>query len=546
MSSSSTEIDCGFFERRFPTFARFFGNFGWPIFVRQLRADFRKNRFFLFQFLCLCILGVTLIAMISSQANDDRKTATQIGQSLFNSFFVIQYLVILLVFPACSSTAFTEERVGLTIDLLLTSTLRPSEIVWGKFLAATVYCLLYVIASIPLLSISFLFGGVELSEVLIAYAILVGLTLVISMLGVCMSSCCSGSMLSTLAMYAIVLVITLLSAYVYSALEEASGSGSSATVIGELLRWKGPGLSLGGGQLLLLPALCFPYLFLITANRIRPPSDDKSLPLRLLTFFAIPAFIAVGFSQHFFATSSGGVTVSRMGWIRDVVLQVFLLLSVCALIFPTEDANISRRNRSHFGRWTGLRYPLRVFSPGPFWGFTYTVLLSILTSAGVFFAWEASCGVAAEGPLDHFVEQTLMTLPLCVGAVGALGFFLAACDFKPLYSRLTTVFICLITLLLPLIFLLSSAEQDKVWTSWEVLWRGSYLSPITLWISLSESLMDEEKKQFILFGLPVIEVARIVYAAVIVALCTGGVCLSRRAGYPVLGMNTSREQRKGP
>jgi len=534
--------DRGFVERHFPTFARFSGNFGWPILLRQLRADFRKNRFFLFQFLCLCILGVTLIAMISSQADDDRKTATQIGQSLFNIFFVIQYLVILLIFPACSSTAFTEERAGLTIDLLLTSTLRPSEIVWGKFLAATIYCLLYVIATIPLLSISFLFGGVEVSEVLIAYAVLVGLTLVISMLGVCISSCYSVSMLSTLTIYSIVLVIILLSAYVYFALEEASGSGSASTVIGELFEWRGPGLSLGVGHLLLLPAICFPYLFLITANRIRPASDDKSSALRLLTFLAIPVFIAVGFSQHSAAAAGSGATASPpLDWMRDVVVQAFLLLLVCALIFPTEDANVSRRNRSRFGRWTGLLYPLRVFAPGAFWGFVYTVLLSTLTCAGLFFAWEAWYGVGAEEPLDHFVEQALMTLPLYVGAVGALGFFLATCDFTPLYSRLTTVFIFIITLLLPVIFLLSSADQEEVWSNWDVLWRGYCFSPITLWSSLAESLNDEEKRQFILFGLPVIEVARIVYAAMIAALVAGGAYLSRRAGYPVLRMNTNSE-----
>jgi cell division protein FtsW (lipid II flippase) len=260
--------------------------------------------------------------------------------------------------------------------------------------------------------------------------------------------------------------------------------------------------------------------------------------LRVLTFFSVPLFVAVGFLQHSVATAGGGVTAGlRLDWMQDVILQAFLLLLVCALVFPTEDANVSRRNRSRFGRWTGLWYPLRIFAPGAFWGFAYTVLLAALTCAGLFLVWDASYGVGADEPLNHFVQQALLTLPLYVGAVGALGFFLAACDFTPLYSRLTTAFIFIITLLLPVIFLLSGTEQEEAWTNWDVLWRGYYLSPITLSSSLADALSDEEKHQFILFGRPVIEVARIVYGAVIVALVAGGAYLSRRAGYPVLRMH---------
>ena len=56
-SNESSPAARGFLARHFPTFAEWLGNLGWPILLRQLRADFRKNRFFLSQLTCLSVLG---------------------------------------------------------------------------------------------------------------------------------------------------------------------------------------------------------------------------------------------------------------------------------------------------------------------------------------------------------------------------------------------------------------------------------------------------------------------------------------------------------
>ncbi len=525
-------------SRLFPTFARMLGNLGWPILLRQLRADFRKNRFFLSQFLCLCVLGVTLIVLISNAAAEQTRTATQIGQGLFKSFFIIQYLIILVVFPAFSSTAFSEERAGLTMDMLLVSSLRPAEIVWGKFLASTVYCLVYVVASIPLLSISFLFGGVELTEVLIAYAILIGMTLFVSMLGVCISSCYASSIRSTITTYVVIFGLLAGSWYVYRQLGLGDEKGAQRTMIGALLRWGGPGFSLNPLHLAVLPGVGFAYLFLVTSNRVRPSSDDRSSPLKVLTFLTVLGFLAAGLWKR--VVWAGGRLVPATGsseWFKDVIVQGALLLLAAALVFPTEEANVSRRNRVRFGKWTGLKYPSRLFAPGAFWGFVYAAVLATAASGGLLLAWKLCFAERSAASLDDLVTQSLVTLPLYVGALSALGFLLAACDFTPVYSRLTVAFILVISLLLPVICMLSK-DRETVWTGWDVLWRGYYLSPITLWASLDPT--NDDRSQFVLFGAPVIEVARWVFGACTAACLAAGVYLSRRAGYPVLRMHSPR------
>jgi ABC-type transport system involved in multi-copper enzyme maturation permease subunit len=519
------EARVSFFRRHFPTFVEWTGNFGWPILLRQLRADFRKNRFFVSQLVCLSVLGVALLIMISNEV-DKGLTAAQVGRSLFSTFFCLEYLIILVIFPAFSATTFAEEKAGLTMDLLLTTNLRPAEIVWGKFLASTVYCLIYVLASIPLLSIAFLFGGVSLPEVLAAYAFLVGMTLFVSMLGVAVSSCYASTVRSSLTMYVLVFLALAWSLYVYTSLpSQGRLEGMSLTILGHAGRWLGLGPSssfLEAGAYVLAPLAIFSYLFLITANRIRPPADDRSSALRALTFIAVPGLVAARAGAKL-PWSFGAA--GRLAEIEGLIQLSALLLLLVTVVFSTEEADVSRRNRARFGRLTGLRFPLRILAPGSFWGFIYSVVLSLVVCGGLLGAWEGFLADRAGPDLQRIVRESLTTLPCYLAALGALGFLLAASDFTPLYSRLTVFFIFVITLLLPVIFWLSKL-QDAVWTLY-------YLSPITLWESLQELAPDAEPK-FILFGLPIVTVARGVYLAAAAAFATGGALIARRAGYPVL------------
>lgn len=492
------------------------GNFGWPILLRELRADFRRNRFLLTHSLCLCVLGAVVLVLIASGVEDQRLEPTDMGRDLFETFFIVQYLVILLVFPAFSATTFADERNRFTLDLLLTTTMRPSELVWGKFLAASVYCLLYVIASIPLMAVAFLFGGINLHEVFTAYALLLCQTLLVSMLGVCVSSCLANSLRSTLTMYVLVFAVLAFS-WLYYSTEDLGGETLIVRHVLDALGWGKSGFVMtvlaAAGLLLAV----FAFMFLITANRIRPAADNKATGLRVLTLIAAPSVL-------------GALAWSR--WIRAsttspdflVVELAALVLLMIAWIFPTEEAWVSRRSQRAFSRFTGVRYLLRIFAPGAFWGFVYSAVATLIVCGGLYVGW---VWFAASPNLSEslVVEDCLLTLPFFLMALGAAGFFLAACDFSPLYARLTVIFVFIITLLLPVIFALSE-QPDAIWTLY-------YLSPITLWFSLNPDPHDDSGITYELFDLPIIHVAKGVYAGLAFLFLLGGIHYCRRAGYPL-------------
>ncbi len=329
---------------------------GWPILLRELRADFRRNRFLLTHSLCLCLLGTVVLVLVAAQVENIENTPVQIGRRLFGLFFDLQYLVVLLVFPAFSATTFAEERNRFTLDLLLTTTLKPRQIVWGKFLASSVYCLLYVIASIPLMAVSFLFGGITLVEVTAAYLLLIALTLLVSMLGVCISSCYSTGLRSTLTMYAAVFAIVIASIYYYreTGTEFLGDQPIIRHVLDATLGWGSPGFVGALFAVVGILGAAFGYLFIVTTNRIRPPADNKATALRVLTLFAV---VGVLWTLAWSRWQSAGADP----W--SVVLWTAFTLGFVAWIFPTEDAQVSRRNRRAFGRVAKIWYPLRVFAP---------------------------------------------------------------------------------------------------------------------------------------------------------------------------------------
>lgn len=527
--SSDTPI----IQRLFPTFAGLIGNLGWPILQRQLRADFRRNRFFVAQLICLGALGLTLIAVMTVKVEDKASTAPQIGRYLFNLFFAVEYLIILVVFPAFSSTAFTDERSGGTMDLLLISTLRPAEIVWGKFLASAVYCTMFVVASIPLLSVAFLFGGVRLIEVFAAYAILLGLTLLVSMLGICVSSFFTGNLRSTLSVYALMSVAL---GWSLASISETSLSPDrqGPSILTLLVDAGGDGLPLRLARILLLGTIAFALFFVVAANRLRPASHDRSSALRILTLISISAFVAIEVLTSIRMEGTGRSPPGRN--FTDTVVLAAFLLCIVALVFPTEEPSPSWRVRRRFRALVGPSALGRIFSPGAFWGTVYTIALALLVSCGLLVAWHSSFADASDPITARRTVDSLLTLPPYIAAFASLGFLLSTLDFAPPYARLTVFFVFLITLLLPVIFMVSETA-DSIWTMY-------YLSPATLWASL-DPLPPDAMPRYVLHGIHVIPIARASFAAIAVVLFATAASIARKKGYPLasFGRDVRRERR---
>jgi ABC-type transport system involved in multi-copper enzyme maturation permease subunit len=114
--------------------------------------------------LLMCSIGGIAAATDASPAN--------IGGALFQVFFSLAFFVVVVIGPAIAANGIASEREGRTWEAVLLTGLSPKTIARGKFLAAYTSISLYIIVLAPVGALSFLFGGVTATEVLIAFVYL--------------------------------------------------------------------------------------------------------------------------------------------------------------------------------------------------------------------------------------------------------------------------------------------------------------------------------------------------------------------------------------
>lgn len=130
--------------------------------------------------------------------------------------------VIGLVVPIITATSITGERERQTLEIMLTTPIKPFSIVCGKTASAVVMTLMYVTASMPFLAIAFMVGGLSWSALFKFIGIVVFTDIYVGSFGVFYSSIKRTSVsaaISTIATIAAIIILTLVAA---SVLDEAA------------------------------------------------------------------------------------------------------------------------------------------------------------------------------------------------------------------------------------------------------------------------------------------------------------------------------------
>ena len=89
----------------------------------------------------------------------------------------MEFGMILFVTPAYTSSAISGERERQTLEILLTTSMKPIQIIWGKLLSSISTVLLLVFSSLPVLSLVFTIGGVSVGD-LAKYVLMIIVTAV--------------------------------------------------------------------------------------------------------------------------------------------------------------------------------------------------------------------------------------------------------------------------------------------------------------------------------------------------------------------------------
>ena len=130
-------------------------------------------------------------------------TSTAIGQAVFISILVVQTLLTALIGPALTSGAISIEREKQTLELLITTPVSTLGLVVGKLVSSLAYLLLLVLASIPLASIVFIFGGVAPEDVVRGYLMLFAMAFGVGAIGLFLSALFKRTQVATALAYVV-------------------------------------------------------------------------------------------------------------------------------------------------------------------------------------------------------------------------------------------------------------------------------------------------------------------------------------------------------
>ncbi len=121
----------------------------------------------------------------------------------------LEFVLILLITPALTAGAISGERERQTLDLMMTTRLKPGQLVRGKLMSSFSTVLLLMISSFPVLSLVFIYGGVTLWDVvqlLLSYGLAAWL---VGCIGIFCSCVCQKSTIATVAAYSATGILTI-------------------------------------------------------------------------------------------------------------------------------------------------------------------------------------------------------------------------------------------------------------------------------------------------------------------------------------------------
>ncbi len=98
---------------------------------------------------------------------------------LFPVLAIVQVCIVALIVPIITASSISGEKERQTFDIMLTTCMSPFSIVLGKVVSAVLRILFFVVASLPIMALSFVVGGMKWSS-LLYYVLAITLLAIIS------------------------------------------------------------------------------------------------------------------------------------------------------------------------------------------------------------------------------------------------------------------------------------------------------------------------------------------------------------------------------
>ena len=189
------------------------------IMVKELRSRMRGRRAFVVLTLYLGLLaliayGSYLIVAPTARAGfagfgGQANTSAIIGQTMFTLLSIFQLILICFIAPGFTAGQISLEREKQTLDLLVSTPMRPGAIVLGKLLAALAFVVLMIVAAVPITAIVLMYGGASVDDIVRQQLVLLATAVVLGAIGLFFSALLKRTQAATVLSYITMLALTL-------------------------------------------------------------------------------------------------------------------------------------------------------------------------------------------------------------------------------------------------------------------------------------------------------------------------------------------------
>ncbi|NRY61869.1 ABC transporter permease [Clostridium beijerinckii] len=180
-----------------------------PVLKNETKLAVRSFKFTLMIFFYVAVLsaGALFIFNVNIEEAYFRGINLESTVYFYIGMAVIQAILLMFIVPSLTSTAICAEREKQTLEVLLSTKMSTLSIIIGKLLASISRVIILIICTMPIYSITFLIGGVDLGNIIELSLFFIVTTIFVGSIGVFISTCIKTSKAATAIAYGVVLFI---------------------------------------------------------------------------------------------------------------------------------------------------------------------------------------------------------------------------------------------------------------------------------------------------------------------------------------------------
>ena len=186
-----------------------------PIVKKDVKVQARSFKMcvevFVYEIIMALVFFIAMLFITSQNRYSDSNIYSQMVW-LYPVLSVTQWCILGAVIPIHTSSAISGEKERQTFDIMMTTSMTPGSIIMGKVMTAVLQGMLFVIASVPVMALTFVVGGLSWSYLFWFIAVALLISIFAASIGIMCSSICRKSITAVIMSYGIYLFFFIVTA----------------------------------------------------------------------------------------------------------------------------------------------------------------------------------------------------------------------------------------------------------------------------------------------------------------------------------------------